>query len=151
MLDNVCATSIVRRPSQFLRGTRAAPSPRAPHREEAATPEPPFRKMHDQKGNSAMNVPNHATHGQDANIVALGFTGADRYNLVRIFRDGGPSNTADAVLLDEYTRRDAESLAAYNKFKIHQSKQLIVAALIGIALLLSAPFGIHMIMDLIQI
>ncbi|PCK24154.1 hypothetical protein CHR55_27320 [Rhodococcus qingshengii] len=98
-----------------------------------------------------MNVPNHAAPGQDSNIVALGFIGDDHHNLIRIFRDGGPSNTTDAVLLDEYTRRDAEALAAYKKFKLHQSKQLFVAALIGIALLLSAPLGIHMIMDLMQI
>ena len=75
----------------------------------------------------------------DATIQALGFTGTDRYDLVRILRAGGPANTHDARLLEEYDRRDALSRKWYDEDQIANSKRIIVAGLVltlGVAALI---------------
>lgn len=45
------------------------------------------------------------TSFQDLKIQDLGFTGTDRYDLVRILRAGGPASDHDARLLEDYNRR----------------------------------------------
>lgn len=86
-----------------------------------------------------MTSSNSSGSVEDATIQALGFTGTDRYDLVRIFRAGGPANDHEARLLAEYDRRDAVSRIAYNEEKIANSKRIILAVLVltlGVAVLI---------------
>lgn len=77
-----------------------------------------------------MASPNSSESLQDATIRDLGFAGPDRYDLVRIFRDGGPANDRDSHLLGEYERRDALTRNWYHEDRAADAKRNLIAVLV---------------------
>lgn len=78
-----------------------------------------------------MASPNSSASLQDATIRDLGFAGPDRYDLVRIFRDGGPANDRDSHLLKECERRDALTRKWYHEDRAADAKRNLIAVLVG--------------------
>ena len=76
-----------------------------------------------------MASPNSSA-SSDTTIRDLGFTGPDRYDLVRIFRDGGPANDRDSHLLKECERRDALTRKWYHEDRAADAKRNLIALLV---------------------